>query len=81
VNDLQSKPGADQVVRAIVGLGKSLGLSITAEGVEHADQLSVLAAAGCSYMQGFLFHRPLTMEELIRLRGGPGVPLSAQKVA
>ncbi|HVI28656.1 putative bifunctional diguanylate cyclase/phosphodiesterase [Hansschlegelia sp.] len=81
VNDLQSKPGADQVVRAIIGLGKALGLSITAEGVEHADQLSVLTSAGCSYMQGFLFHRPLTREELQTLRGRPEVSKAATKVA
>jgi len=69
VSGLQSRPEADEVVRAIVGLGKALGLSITAEGVENADQLRVLAAAGCTYMQGFLFHRPLTIDELLALRG------------
>ena len=81
VDDLQSKQGAEQVVRAIVGLGKSLGLSITAEGVEHPEQLSVLAAAGCAYMQGFLFHRPLTRDELLRLRGGATASLPTSKVA
>lgn len=68
VNDLQSKPGADQVVRAIVGLGKAFGLSITAEGVEHPAQIDVLTSAGCSYLQGFLFHMPLTSDDLTTLR-------------
>jgi diguanylate cyclase (GGDEF)-like protein len=68
VNDLQSKPGADQVVRAIVGLGKAFGLTITAEGVEHPGQIDVLTSAGCSYLQGYLFHLPLTSDDLMTLR-------------
>jgi diguanylate cyclase (GGDEF)-like protein len=79
VSDLQLRSGADQVVRAIVGLGQALGLPITAEGVEYAEQHHVLAAAGCSFMQGFLFHRPLPVEELMQLRSR--VAAGAAKVA
>ncbi|BDA83013.1 transcriptional regulator [Aureimonas sp. SA4125] len=58
--------GAEGVIRSIVGLGLALGLSITAEGVEHAAQHQVLQSAGCHNMQGFLFHRPLPVDETLR---------------
>jgi EAL domain-containing protein (putative c-di-GMP-specific phosphodiesterase class I) len=42
-------------VRAISGLGRSLNISTTAEGVETMDQLDTLRAEGCTEVQGFLF--------------------------
>ena len=68
VEDLRSKSGADGVIRSIVGLGCSMGLSVTAEGVEDAQQHRFLQEAGCTHMQGFLFHRPLTVEAVMTLR-------------
>lgn len=44
---------------AIIGLARSLGLDVIAEGVETTDQMRVLAELGCYKMQGFLFSRPL----------------------
>jgi EAL domain-containing protein (putative c-di-GMP-specific phosphodiesterase class I) len=46
------------IVAAVVGLGRSLGVAITAEGVETHDQLVMLRAAGCTEGQGFLICRP-----------------------
>jgi EAL domain-containing protein (putative c-di-GMP-specific phosphodiesterase class I) len=46
------------VVAAIVGLGRSLSVDITAEGVETSEQVTLLKAAGCSIVQGFLFGMP-----------------------
>ena len=43
------------IVRAISGLGRSLNITTTAEGVETADQLDWLRAEGCNEVQGFLF--------------------------
>jgi diguanylate cyclase (GGDEF)-like protein len=68
VQDLQRKPGAEGIIGSIVGIGKALGLAITAEGVEDREQHRFLKGAGCSYMQGFLFHRPQPAEDLQRLR-------------
>jgi EAL domain-containing protein (putative c-di-GMP-specific phosphodiesterase class I) len=45
-------------VRAVTCLGKSLGISIVAEGVDTNEQLGLLRTEGCTEVQGFLFSRP-----------------------
>ncbi|TDK60646.1 EAL domain-containing protein [Sapientia aquatica] len=52
------------IVRAIVTLGLSLGLSIIAEGVETTEQRDFLESCGCHTFQGFLFGRPMAAERL-----------------
>lgn len=52
-------------VRSSILLGKQLGLSITAEGVETTHDLHFLQEAGCDYIQGFLISRPLPENELL----------------
>lgn len=47
------------VVRAVIGLGRALGLEMVAEGVENQPQLLALRSLGCDYIQGYLFYRPL----------------------
>ncbi len=63
---------ADAIVRAIVALGRSLGLHITAEGVETADQLNRLREHQCDQVQGFLLGRPMPACDIARL----ALPLS-----
>ena len=46
-------------MRAVVGLGRSLGMETCAEGVERVDQLALLQGEGCDQVQGFLFSQPL----------------------
>ncbi|OWK29926.1 putative bifunctional diguanylate cyclase/phosphodiesterase [Sphingomonas mucosissima] len=46
------------IVKAIIGLGKSLGLTILAEGVETEEQLADLRAWGCNQVQGYLIGKP-----------------------
>lgn len=48
------------IVRGIIGLARSLGLRVVAEGIEHPAQLDFLLAAGCSEAQGFLLAKPLS---------------------
>ncbi|MTV37239.1 EAL domain-containing protein [Duganella radicis] len=52
------------IVRMIVGLGKTLGMSILAEGVETPEQLSFVMAEGCHYYQGYLYSKPLPESQL-----------------
>jgi len=64
IRDLGISPDAHSIVSAIVGLGRALGMSTTAEGVETEEQLAALAAEGCAEAQGFLFSRPRPAEEV-----------------
>ncbi|MCB5424207.1 EAL domain-containing protein [Altererythrobacter sp. CC-YST694] len=52
---LAKEPESRAVVRAIIGLGRSLGLTVTAEGVEQEDVLACLREEGCGQAQGYLF--------------------------
>jgi EAL domain-containing protein (putative c-di-GMP-specific phosphodiesterase class I) len=52
------------IVRAIVDLGRHLGLSVVAEGVESEMTLALLENMGCDVAQGFLFSRPLPHERI-----------------
>ncbi|RUW16528.1 EAL domain-containing protein, partial [Mesorhizobium sp. M1A.F.Ca.IN.020.06.1.1] len=65
--DTDSSSGA--VVSTIVGLSRALGVGIIAEGVETENQATLLRAAGCEVVQGYLFGRPAPLEiELGALR-------------
>jgi diguanylate cyclase (GGDEF)-like protein len=54
----ESRDGAE-LVRAIVALGRALGMKVIAEGIETADQLSQLEKLDCEYGQGYLFAKPI----------------------
>jgi diguanylate cyclase (GGDEF)-like protein len=58
VRDLEDSADSAAIVSAIIGLGRSLGMRVTAEGVETAGQLNRLRAAGCDEVQGYYFSRP-----------------------
>ena len=63
IRNMSSRPGGSAVIRAIIGLGRGLGLRVVAEGVETEAQYEELRAEGCDEVQGFLFSRPLGAEE------------------
>lgn len=67
VDPLGSSAESQAMVQAIVALGRALGLTLVAEGVETEEQRVLLRLAGCSEMQGFLFARPAPREALDRL--------------
>ena len=64
VRDILSDEQDHQLVRSIIGLGRSLGIPVLAEGVENAEQARRLAVAGCHRFQGYFFARPMTVATL-----------------
>jgi EAL domain-containing protein (putative c-di-GMP-specific phosphodiesterase class I) len=77
--------GGAAIVEAMITMGHALGMRITAEGVERAEQAAELRNLGCDSAQGFHFARPLTaraLEQLLTKDGGIGgtvVPLSRKR--
>jgi EAL domain-containing protein (putative c-di-GMP-specific phosphodiesterase class I) len=57
------------LVHSIVHLGRALGLTVTAEGVETKEQHRFLQALGCHQLQGFLFSKPVPRAEIDRMLG------------
>ncbi len=55
------------LAKTIITMGHGLGLEVIAEGVETAEQLSILRELGCDIVQGYYYSRPLPAEELTRL--------------
>ncbi|GAC1547316.1 MAG: hypothetical protein NVS3B16_19190 [Vulcanimicrobiaceae bacterium] len=58
VADMLRSPESGAIVRAVIGLGETLGISTVAEGVETREQLQQLRADGCTEAQGYLFSKP-----------------------
>jgi diguanylate cyclase (GGDEF)-like protein len=58
VSDLE-RPESIAIIRAVMGLGNSLGMKTTAEGVETEEQLETLKKEGCTEVQGYLFSKPV----------------------
>lgn len=59
-----------EIVRSIVSIANTLGLDVTAEGVETEAQVRLLTEADCHTGQGFLFHRPLPARDAMALLAG-----------
>jgi EAL domain-containing protein (putative c-di-GMP-specific phosphodiesterase class I) len=55
------------VVEAIIAMGHKLGLSVIAEGVETEEQRAFLAVQGCNAYQGYLYSKPVSLEEFTSL--------------
>jgi diguanylate cyclase (GGDEF)-like protein/PAS domain S-box-containing protein len=70
VRDVESDPNDAAIVRTIIALGQSLGLNVIAEGVETDGQRNFLAVHGCKQFQGYLFGRPVPVEEFEQMLGG-----------
>lgn len=67
IRDLPTKQDSVAIIRAVVGLSSSLGITTTAEGVETKEQLASVTAEGCNEVQGYLFSRPQPAAEVQRI--------------
>ncbi len=70
VREMTNRPDCITIVRSIASLGRSLGMTTTAEGVETAEQFAQLQAAGCDQVQGYHFGQPQPADRM-RFALGP----------
>ena len=71
VRDLPRDSEDQAITQAIISMGKALGMTVIAEGVETAEQQAFLRNHFCDEMQGYLFSKPLPAQELARLLQSP----------
>jgi len=64
VNEIATNPNDAAIAKTIIAMGNILGLNVIAEGVENEAQLAILKEYDCPTFQGYLFGRPLPIEEL-----------------
>ncbi|HTR22265.1 MAG TPA: EAL domain-containing protein [Gemmatimonadales bacterium] len=67
VRDLPGDENARAIAAAVIDLAHRMKMTVVAEGVENDDQRRVLETQACDQLQGFLFHRPLPPDEVVRL--------------
>jgi predicted signal transduction protein with EAL and GGDEF domain len=70
VRDLLDRPEAIGIIRAIAGLGRSMGVTTTAEGVETKEQVDQMRSEGCTEVQGYFYSRPVPAGEIENLLSG-----------
>jgi diguanylate cyclase (GGDEF)-like protein len=81
VSHLLEDAESRKIVAAIVGLGKSLGIATTAEGIETKDVALSLAALGCDFGQGYFFAKPMTADAAAKLYGFDMLQTAAARIS
>ncbi|MCK1550769.1 EAL domain-containing protein [Bradyrhizobium sp. 177] len=71
VSELATRADSMAIIRAVTGLGRSLGIVTTAEGVENDAQLELLRREGCTQAQGYLFSKPRPACDVALMLEGP----------
>jgi EAL domain-containing protein (putative c-di-GMP-specific phosphodiesterase class I) len=69
VTELGTSADCEAIIRAMTGLGRSLGIATTAEGVETAEQLERLRVEGCNEVQGYHISLPIPAAEVVAFLG------------
>jgi EAL domain-containing protein (putative c-di-GMP-specific phosphodiesterase class I) len=64
IGEIDRAPQGFEIVQSIAALGRALGMSVIAEGIETAEQSRMAWLAGCGYGQGFLFGRAMPANDL-----------------
>ena len=67
VNDLVAEPATQNIVRTIIAMASAMGADVVAEGVETTSQLAQLSALECHRAQGYLFSRPVHVNDVPRV--------------
>ena len=67
MRDLKSKGDSLAIIKAVISLGHSLGMSTTAEGIETEEQLAAVRDQGCNEVQGFLFSPPVSAAKVTEM--------------
>jgi EAL domain-containing protein (putative c-di-GMP-specific phosphodiesterase class I) len=85
--EMEKNPDSMAIVRAVIALGRSLRITVTAEGVETQKQLAWLQSEDCDQAQGFLLGKPMPREDVAKLLATPSLraqielPLNQRKAA
>lgn len=66
IHGIIGDPDATKLASNVISMAKDLRLEVIAEGVENQEQLDFLKTTGCDRIQGFLFHKPLSEDEIRR---------------
>ncbi|HEX9160767.1 MAG TPA: EAL domain-containing protein [Thermoanaerobaculia bacterium] len=69
VKGILDEPRCRSITRALIALAHELGMKVIAEEIEKEEQLEFLLACECEYIQGFLFSKPMTLEDFEKLLG------------
>ncbi|MCA1537206.1 EAL domain-containing protein [Bradyrhizobium sp. NBAIM03] len=77
VSELATREDSMAIIRAVTGLGRSLGIVTTAEGVENDAQLELLRREGCTQAQGYLFSKPRPASDVAIMLERPRLRASA----
>ncbi|MCT4663063.1 MAG: bifunctional diguanylate cyclase/phosphodiesterase [Tissierellales bacterium] len=67
IDDIHVDVSNDLIVSAMIAMAKGLQINVIAEGVEEESQLEYLKEQGCDYIQGYLFSKPISESEFIKL--------------
>jgi EAL domain-containing protein (putative c-di-GMP-specific phosphodiesterase class I) len=77
VSELATREDSMAIIRAVTGLGRSLGIVTTAEGVENDAQLELLRREGCTQAQGYLFSKPRPASDVAIMLNRPRLRATA----
>jgi diguanylate cyclase (GGDEF)-like protein/PAS domain S-box-containing protein len=77
VHELERKEDSKAIIRAVTGLGASLGMSTTGEGVESQAEVDYLRGEGCTEAQGYFFSKPKPASEVFKMLAERNTALSA----
>ena len=65
VRGIEVRPDQGEIVAAVLGMARQLGLRVIAEGIETEAQLAAVRSLGCEYAQGYLFARPMAAAQIV----------------